>query len=176
MSELQRAEAEGASTDGARVTFRPVQPGDEPFLLKVYSTTRADELAQVPWDEEQRQAFLNMQFTAQQMHYQSHHPEATHEIILLNERPIGRVYIDRADHPIQILDITLLPEHRNKGIGTLILKDLLAEAASAGRSLTIYVESFNPSLSLFERLGFSRSREEGIYLLMEWRAEEEGKQ
>jgi ribosomal protein S18 acetylase RimI-like enzyme len=172
MNELQRPEEEeGASADGARATFRPVQPGDEPFLLKVYATTRADELAQVPWNEAQREAFLNMQFTAQQMHYRAHHPEATHEIILFKDQPVGRVYIDRADHPIQILDITILPEYRSAGIGTPILKDLQAEAARDERPVTIYVESFNPSLRLFQRLGFSQIKDEGIYLLMEWRAE-----
>jgi ribosomal protein S18 acetylase RimI-like enzyme len=170
MSDPQRLEEEGVPQGDARVTFRPVQPGDEPFLLQVYASTRADELAHVPWDEAQRAAFLNMQFAAQQMHYQTHHPEATHEIILLKDQPIGRVYIDWADHPIQILDITILPEYRNAGIGTPLLKDLQAEAARDGRPLTIYVESFNPSLRLFERLGFSRIRDEGIYLLMEWRA------
>lgn len=175
MSDLQRLE-EDAPTAGTPATFRPVQPGDEPFLLGVYASTRMDELAHVPWDEAQREAFLKMQFAAQQMHYQTYHPEATHEIILLKERPVGRVYIDRADRAIQILDITVLPEYRNAGIGTHILKDLQAEAAGAERSITIYVESFNPSLRLFERLGFSQLKDEGVYLLMEWRPEEYEKQ
>lgn len=168
MSEPQTSE-EGAPKASAPPTFRPVQPGDEPFLLKVYASTRMDELAQVPWNEEQRAAFLNMQFAAQQMHYQTYHPEASHDLILLNDQPVGRVYIDRADSDIQILDITILPEYRNGGIGTPIIKELQAEAAREGRALTIYVENFNRSLGLFERLGFTKIRDEGIYFLLEWR-------
>jgi RimJ/RimL family protein N-acetyltransferase len=171
MSDPQRLE-ESAPAGGAPATFRPVEPGDEPFLLKVYASTRMDELAQVPWNEEQRAAFLNMQFTAQQMHYQAHHPKASHDLILLNDQPIGRVYIDRSDSQIQILDITILPEYRSAGIGTPIIKELQAEAAKDGRSITIYVESFNRSLSLFERLGFTKAGDEGIYFLLEWRPEE----
>jgi hypothetical protein len=40
--------------------------------------------------------------------------------------------------------------------------------ATSSRPLRIYVESFNPSLRLFERLGFTAMEQEGIHLLMEW--------
>ncbi|HEX8144747.1 MAG TPA: GNAT family N-acetyltransferase [Pyrinomonadaceae bacterium] len=153
------------------ITFRPIGPDDEAFLRELYDSTRTDEMAAVPWNEAQKEAFLRMQFQAQHDHYQIHYPKASYEIILSDERPVGRLYVARQDEKILIIDMTLLPAARNKGIGTPIIKDLMAESAKTGKGLEIYVESFNPSLRLFQRLGFSKIGEEGVYLLMEWNGE-----
>lgn len=152
------------------ISGRPVQPKDESFLLDVYASTRAAELALTPWTAEQRFAFVQMQFTAQQAHYQHYYPEAVHEIILANGKPIGRSYIDRRATEIRVLDLTLLPEFRGVGIGTQLFRALMAEAAAAHKTVSIHVEAFNPSLHFFERLGFVKKEEDGIYHLMEWQA------
>jgi ribosomal protein S18 acetylase RimI-like enzyme len=151
------------------VALRPVIASDEAFLLAVYSTSRTDEMARVPWSLPQKEAFLRMQFDAQQAHYRAHNPNATHEVILLGGQPIGRLYVARRDREIRILDITILPDYRNRGIGTPLIKDLMREATSAGKALSIYVESFNPSHGLFDRLGFSKIEDEGVNHLLEWR-------
>jgi len=151
------------------VTLRPVRPDDEAFLLEVYASARADELAGAEWDDAQREMFLRLQFAAQQEHYQSHYPEADHQLILRDGRMIGRIYVARLTHEIRILDIALLPEHRNSGIGTSMINAFQSEASKAGKPVRIYVESFNPSLRLFERLGFSSVQDIGTHLLMEWR-------
>jgi ribosomal protein S18 acetylase RimI-like enzyme len=165
---------ESDHTQTMPVILRTVTPEDEAFLLKVYASTRAEELSRVPWSDEQREAFLKMQFAAQQLHYQTHNPTATHDLILLDAHPVGRLYVARREREIRILDLTLLPDYRNQGIGTPLIKELMTEAAQAGKPLTIYVESFNPSLRLFEHLGFSKIEDDGINYLMEWRGEEYG--
>jgi ribosomal protein S18 acetylase RimI-like enzyme len=152
--------------------LRPAAREDESFLLEVFSSTRAEEMALVPWDEAQKQAFLRMQFTAQQEHYRTHYPEAKHDIILSGDEPVGRLYVDWAKEEIKILDITVLPRHRGSGIGSSVLHDILAEAKKSGRALLIYVETFNPSVRLFERLGFSKIKEDGINFLMRWHPDE----
>ena len=151
-------------------TLRPVQDEDEMLLLEIYSSTRADEMALVPWDEAQKQAFLQMQFSAQQKHYRAYFPHATHEMILAEGQPVGRLYIDRRETEIRILDVTLLPQARGHGIGTQILPDIMKEADHRNQSCSIYVESFNRSLGLFQRLGFVKIEESGALWLMEWRA------
>jgi len=151
------------------VTLRSVCADDEAFLFQVYASTRLDELASAAWDESQRDVFLKLQFAAQQQHYQSHFPEADHQVILLGDRPIGRLYVARNADEVRILDIALLPEHRSSGVGSSIIKEILAEAARAEKPVRIYIESFNPSLRLFERLGFSRVQDIGTHLLMECR-------
>ena len=161
---------EDVSDKSRSVTLREVGADDEAFLLKVYASVRADEMARVPWSEAQRAAFIKMQFDAQQLHYRTHNPEATHDIILLNGCPVGRLYVARRKNEVRILDITILPEHRNRGIGTPLIKELMGEAARAEIPLNVYVESFNPSRRLFERLGFVKTEEDGVNWLMEWRA------
>lgn len=151
------------------ITFRPVSPDDEGFLLALYAATRADELALTGWDESQRQAFVEMQFAAQQQYYRSQFPEAEHSIILIDERPAGRLYIARSDREIRILDIVVADEHRRAGIGSSILKGLMREAENRETNVRIYVERFNPSLSLFTQLGFTSVESTPSHFLMEWR-------
>ena len=159
----------GQSPGPANITLRPVVVADDyDFLVEVYGSTRAEELALVPWTPEQQQAFVRSQFAAQQDHYAKNYPTASHDIIVFNGRPVGRLYVARLDHEIRIVDITLLPGERNAGIGTYLITRLLEEANRSGKVTRIYVEEFNPSLRLFQRLGFWSSEQHGIHLLMEW--------
>ena len=153
---------------GAVVRVRPVEPDDEEFLYTVYASTRADEMKLVPWDEAQKEAFVRMQFTAQQRHYAAYYPEAEHHLITLDDQPIGRLYMNRDEQEIKILDVTILPEHRSAGIGEPLLKEILAEAAETKRCVVIYVESHSPALRLFERLGFSMVENDDVNALMRW--------
>lgn len=147
--------------------LRPVETGDESLLLEIYASTREDEMALVDWSDEQRAAFLEAQCKAQLSHYGEKYPSAKHDIIMRDGLAVGRLYVARLGDEIRIVDITVLPEHRGSGLGTQLIAELMKEAGSAGKPLRIYVESFNRSLGLFERLGFARSAEHGIHLLME---------
>lgn len=162
-------ETKSIELDADRVlTFRPVGPADEPFLLAVYASTREEELALTGWTDQQRNAFLKMQFDAQHVHYRGQYPAARYLIIQLNQNPVGRIYIAETDDEIRVLDVTVLPEYRGGGIGTAIIRQLMQTAAAAGKPLGIYVETYNRSLGLFERLGFVRSGEAGYSFLMLW--------
>ena len=158
----------GQSLEPSNITFRSVTSGDNDFLREVYGSTRADEMALVPWTDEQREAFIQHQFTAQQEHYAQNYPSANHDIVLFNGRQVGRLYVARLEREIRIIDVTLLPAERNAGIGSYLIRQLLDEAGRTKRSVRIWVEDFNPSLQLFERFGFSRSEQQGVHVLMEW--------
>jgi GNAT superfamily N-acetyltransferase len=155
------------SAGSSNITLRPVGADDYDFLVEVYGSTRADEMALVPWTTEQQQAFVRSQFAAQQDHYANKYPAASHDIIVSENRRVGRLYVARLDQEIRIIDITLLPAERNAGIGSYLIQQLLGEANRVGKVTRIYVEEFNPSLRLFERLGFSPSEQHGIHLLMQ---------
>lgn len=152
------------------ITLRDAGPGDAAFLLEVYASTRAEEMALAPWSDEQRQAFLRMQFDAQHSYYNERFPDADYQVILANGEPLGRLYVARDKETIQILDIAVLPEHRRAGVGTSLIQALVSEAGTSGKTVQIYVETLNASLSLFERFGFSKIAEEGFNFLLEWRA------
>ena len=151
------------------VSLRQVRDDDREFLYRVYASTREQELAVVPWDEAQKEAFLRMQFRAQDLHYREHFAAAAYQVIERDGEPIGRLYVDRRDDEIRIIDIALLPDHRGHGIGTALLEDLLTEAAEAGLPVRIHVERANPALRLYHRLGFAPVGDAGVYLLLEWR-------
>jgi GNAT superfamily N-acetyltransferase len=151
-----------------QLMLRRVCDSDEPFLLKLYGSTRQQELALVPWTAEQKHEFVRMQWEAQKSHYAAEHPNASHVVICSDGGAVGRLYLDRAAEQFHILDISLLPEHRNQGAGSFLLGQIMAEAKNAGKPVTIFVETFNPSLRLFERLGFTVIRQEGFHLLMQW--------
>lgn len=151
---------------GDEISLRPVTEADGELLFSLYASTRAAEVAQVPWSEEQKKAFIRMQFDAQTREYAAGNPQATHEIICVKDQPVGRLYLSRKQDEFHILDITVLPDHRGAGTGSWVLKRIMADAKREGKPVTIYVESFNPSLGFFERLGFQPVRNEGFYSLL----------
>jgi ribosomal protein S18 acetylase RimI-like enzyme len=153
------------------IAFRPITSEDTEFLYTVYAKTRTEELAVVNWTEPQKEAFLRSQFNAQHQDYQGNYRGGDFLVVLQNGRPIGRLYLARLEREILIIDIALLPEYRNAGIGSAILKDILAEGARGGKRVSIHVEMFNPALALYERLGFRKLREHGVYYFMEWSPE-----
>jgi len=119
-------------------------------------------------DEDRKTEFLKMQFGAQHQYYQDYYPDTDFLIILLDELPVGRLYLARWPGEIRIVDLALLPAHRKAGIGTRILQDILAEATLAGKPVRIHVEKLSPALRLYERLGLTRIADKGIYWFLEW--------
>ncbi len=124
----------------------------------------------VDWSEEQKDWFIRMQFNAQHAWYQEHYVGASFDVILVDGEPAGRLYVHRREREIRLVDISFLPELRNRGLGSALLHGLMAEAEAAGKPLTIHVEKYNPAMRLYERLGFKPIGETGPYDLMEWKA------
>lgn len=151
------------------MALRPVTPADEDFLLKVYGSTRADELAATGWLEVEQRVFIKMQFKLQQQGYGEQFPNAAHDLILFEDQPVGRLLVHRTSDEIRCVSIAILAEHRNRGIGTLLLKGLSREALAAGKTLRLQVEIFNPAAyRLYERLGFIKTGESGTHFSMQW--------
>jgi ribosomal protein S18 acetylase RimI-like enzyme len=156
------------SSSGHSITLGPAVPEDENFLRLVYAGTRQEELALLDCDDTMKAAFINMQFSAQRSHYQSVYPEADYLIILEDEVPAGRLYINRSDNNIHIIDIALVPGCRGRGTGTELLQYILDEGERQGRTVSIYVEKFNRALQLYLRFGFVETEDQGVYLFMKW--------
>jgi ribosomal protein S18 acetylase RimI-like enzyme len=150
------------------VALRPIRDDDEPLLLRVYASTREQELAPVPWSAEEKAAFVEMQFAAQSAHYAEHYTGMTSDVVLVDGEPAGRLLVARWREEIRIVDIALLAEFRGRGAGGELLAELMDEATEMGKRLSIHVERDNRALSLYERLGFKPVGETGVYLRMEW--------
>lgn len=149
-------------------TLRPIAADDRAFLLGLYGSTREKELAQLGFSEGQKQHFIAMQFFAQHNHYQEHYPAASFDIVLIGDEAVGRLYVDEWENEIRIVDISLLPQYCNKGIGSSLLKDVIKKASESDKCTSMHVEISNPALRLYERLGFEKQSEQGIYHQMKW--------
>ena len=151
--------------------LRPETEADVPFLRKLYISTRWEELAPiVDWTEAHKIAFLESQFGFQRHHYYTYFPDSEFAVIEQNGTPAGRIYIDRQETLLLVIDIALLPEWRGHGAGTALMNAVCAEARAAGKKVSICVEKYNPAQSLYRRLGFQETADEGVHWVMEWRA------
>jgi GNAT superfamily N-acetyltransferase len=150
------------------ITFRPYTVEDLSFIQTVYASSRQVEMDMVPWSAEEKGRFLNMQCQAQLQHYQTHYLNATHDIILCNDKPIGRLYVNRNAQEIRLMDITLLPEYRKQGIGSQIIRAIMYEGDEADLPVTLHVEIINPdAIRLYQRLGFTAVVDKGVHIFME---------
>jgi ribosomal protein S18 acetylase RimI-like enzyme len=153
------------------VGLRDEQDSDEAFVAALYAGSRAGEMARVPWPQAQKAAFLRMQFALQRTHYRTHYADATFSIVLDGDVPIGRLYVQRGAAEIRLIEITLAPDWRGRGIGAALVRHLLDEAAGHGRRVVLHVERENPARRLYELLGFRPVADVGIYDRLEWSAD-----
>ncbi|MGQ7945872.1 GNAT family N-acetyltransferase [Flavobacterium sp. WC2509] len=154
------------------INLRNIHESDLPILCEIYGSTRTEELEKgTNWNEEQKKYFIEQQFFAQHEYYQKNYIGAKFYIIEKENVVIGRLYIDYffEKKGIRIIDITLLPNWRQKNIGNTILTEIIKKAIIKNMAVTIHVESFNPAMNLYKRLGFRKiSETNGVYHLMEW--------
>lgn len=150
-------------------TLRPAVASDRPFLVELYAETRAAELSIVPWTDEQRGTFLDLQFRAQDNDYHSRYPTASFDVVLADGEAVGRLYVDRSEETLHLIDIAVVAAWQHHGIGTVLLADLLDEAVRSDRPVTLFVDSANPVRAWYERLGFVTTGENALYTQMTWR-------
>jgi ribosomal protein S18 acetylase RimI-like enzyme len=151
------------------ISRRPVCPDDQEFQFRLYASTRKAEIAAFGWNSAQQEAFLRMQFTAQQSWYHTAYPQAAWEIIELDRAPVGRMIVLRGREFITLVDIALLNEHRGRGIGGGLLRELLEQGREAKVPVRLQVIKTNRAARLYQRLGFITTGEDEMYLQMEKR-------
>lgn len=150
-----------------RLGLRAVTPADRDFTFEVYASTRADEVAATGWEPAAQQAFLAQQFAAQDAAWRARLPGAAYDLVLVDDEPVGRLYVERRADAIHVVDISLLPQWRGRGVGSRLLGGLAAEADERGLALSVYVERHNPAIRLYERLGLVPIAADAVYLLMQ---------
>lgn len=151
-------EAPGLSQFG--LGLRAAEESDLSFLRGLYAESRATELASAPWPASAKRAFCDSQFALQHRHYMTHYVPAAFLVVLLEGRPVGRLYLHWTPADLHIVDILLDTATRGRGVGSALLHWTQAATSSAGiDTLSLYVERHNDgAYRLYRRLGF---REEG---------------
>jgi GNAT superfamily N-acetyltransferase len=145
------------------VTYRHFADEDLPFVAELYASTRREELAVTGWPSEMQEAFLAQQHAAQHSHYSIHFPDAERLILEHDGEDVGRLYLRELSENLHIVDVSLLPHARRKGIGGAIVQDILDHARGLGKGVTIHVEKNNPAQTLYARLGFEAVEDRGAY-------------
>lgn len=143
--------------------LRPASPADSDFEHHLYASTR-DDLR--PLGPEVFDGLVGMQFRAQSMSIRLDHPDADRQIVLIEGEPAGRLIIDGSGNHIEVIDVALLPQYRNHGVGTSVLRTVMAQADRLGRAVRLHVEKQSRAVRLYERLGFSISGDVGMYFAM----------
>jgi ribosomal protein S18 acetylase RimI-like enzyme len=139
------------------LTFRPVTADDDDFLFELYATTREDIAAM-------GEPLMRMQFNAQRASYAMTHPNAEHSLVMVDAMPAGRLLISGGDR-LMLINISLLPQFRSRGIGTRVINDLKERC----RELLLHVATSNArARALYERLGFVRIGGDALYDEMRW--------
>jgi ribosomal protein S18 acetylase RimI-like enzyme len=149
--------------------LRRAGPEDAPFLRRLHARVLEPEFAHLGLDPAALAQLLDMQYVAQDRAYRQAHPDADFDLVTLDGEPVGRLSVDRAGETVHVLDIALVPEHRARGIGTELLKRLIAGADRAGRLVTLSVVRTNPALALYRRLGFEPTGGDEVHLELERR-------
>jgi ribosomal protein S18 acetylase RimI-like enzyme len=150
------------------IALRPAEPRDADLLRTLFASTRVEELALVPWTDEEKAAFVEQQFTAQDRYYRQVYPGGRFDVIERDGHPIGRWYVAELADELRLVEVTILPEERGRGVGTALVTGLCEEADRRGLAVRLHVEPWNPARRLYERFGFVSTGESGgIYELME---------
>lgn len=147
---------------------RPAQPEDQEFLFRLYASTRP-EVGALGWTAQQQEAFLRMQFNAQQRWYQTAYPVSEHNIIMVNDVPAGRMLLSGNEDSVALVDIALLPDYRSQGIGSALIHTLIETEKAKERTVVLQVLRTNPAQYLYQRLGFVVTGQDEMYLQMQTR-------
>ena len=149
-----------------RLQLRAEDEDDRDFLLQLYATTRWDELGPTGWSEAAKLEFLRQQFHCQHLHYHRAFPDAAFDVVSIAE-PVGRLYLNRGSGDYHVIDVSLLPQWRNRGVGSQLLQQVQAQARARGCKVSLYVELHSPARKLYERLGFGAVEQGNIRVRME---------
>jgi GNAT superfamily N-acetyltransferase len=150
------------------ISLRPAEPGDEGLLFSLYASSHGADLASLDWSDEDISQFLRMQREAEVKIFAAEFPQADNRIIIIEQMPIGRLMIERREREFRGIDMTLLPDFRNLGIGSALIRQLQAEAAADHKPIRMQLIRFSRAVTLFERLGFVCVSETGTHFQMEW--------
>src|SRR5271170_700343 len=150
------------------ITLRASTPEDTAFLLHLYCDTRRQEVAAWGWPPEQQEWFLRMQFDAQRRSYLAAFPEAVDQIVCLEGVAVGRMLVAEEPAATRLVDIALLEERRNMGIGSGLVLELLRQCESQKRPVRLQVLQGNRAIRLYQRLGFVQTGVDLMYIQMEW--------
>jgi len=149
------------------VMLRSARKSDNDLLFQIFIASRIDLMLGIT-DWEQQDAFMRFQFNTQLDQYRKNYEGACFDVIVIEGNVIGNMYTVQTNAEIHLIDISLLSDQRNQGIGRALIQDLLDQSAQIQKHVTLHVQQGNPAIHLYRRMGFFVTGEQDIYTRMEW--------
>ena len=87
-----------------------------------------------------------------------HEEEARHYLLFLGEKPIATARWRETEKGIKLERFAVLPQFRNRGIGDVILKEVLKDVSLSGKM--IYLHSQIRAVTFYQRNGFYKVGEQ----------------
>jgi GNAT superfamily N-acetyltransferase len=151
------------NVQASSISLCPAGLNHEEFLMKVFIDTRKDLSYICGVNEEQKAAIIAEQFRMEQKQMLQIYPEAVLNIVMLNNEPIGRLFVHHGVCTDRILEIGLLERFRNMGIGGILVCSIIENAVKQNKTVSLQVAWFNQgALAFYERLGFKITKSNGV--------------
>ncbi|PIF47197.1 N-acetylglutamate synthase-like GNAT family acetyltransferase [Chryseobacterium sp. 52] len=139
------------------ITFRKASENDMDYLLDLRMKTMNPHYtdSNLPTDRET---------TLQRILYQF---DKAH-IILLDHEPVGLLKINKDGDKTEVLQLQIDPSQQGKGLGKMILNDILKEASTERKTVSLSVLKTNKAQNLYISLGFKMVDEDEHSYFMEF--------
>lgn len=112
--------------------------------------------------------FVEQQFAAQDRHYRTSYPDSTHDVVLVDGLPIGQLRVHRDETQMRLIDVSLVPSARGRGVGSRLVRELQEEAKATGRQVALQAWAQGRARGLYGRLGFIEAACSGAHVAMTW--------
>jgi ribosomal protein S18 acetylase RimI-like enzyme len=150
--------------------LRPANPDDDDFVEHLFRLTRAEAFAAAQLPPGALDAMLDQQFRAQTAAYAAQFPGALSFVITRETRSVGRLLLHIDAYRWHIVDVAVIMEARNQGVGTNVILALTHGARTQGaEQLRLVVLASNAKAHrLYARLGFvdTDSAAGGTHIMM----------
>jgi GNAT superfamily N-acetyltransferase len=141
---------------------------DQAFMERVFCSTR-EHFYLMPLPKLQLEILLKQQFVLQQSSYSSQFPHAHTFVVELGDQEIGKITLNQSGSDLHIIDMALLPQTRNKGYGTRILKSIQLWTKKQKLQLKLSVDQQNiRAKKLYLVLGFNTTSSSETHDTMVW--------
>lgn len=137
------------------VELKSIDIETEIELFEIFKECIQDLSWATGFSESEKNQYLKTQFELEKKQFVTVYPKAEYYIVIKDNKCIGRLYIDHGENDIRILEIGLIEEYRNRGIGRGIIKNIISKASESNKFVSLQVAWFNQkALKLYEKLGF----------------------
>jgi ribosomal protein S18 acetylase RimI-like enzyme len=145
--------------------LRRATDSDKRFLYLLHCATMREAIEKTwGWDE-----------AWQRFDFEKRFGQYLVSIIEADGRDAGGLWLDSSPDVIYIADFQVLPALQGRGIGTSVLRGLIAEAATRRVPVELVVLQVNPrARRLYERLGFRVTEERDPFIRMRHHSSADG--